>query len=475
MFVRVLLSVVSFVSFLGAAPTAWSAVDVDGPWLVRVEARMGNSNGLVISSECHWDVVQAAPSLSATYACERTFGGPITGSLSGTIDADSGAFSLSGTSMCSAGTMSLTGTVAGDSLSFAGTHVCGLFTGTFTASLCGNDALDAGEVCDEGVDLLDRDCCSTTCQLKTGGTICGAGDGDDNACTDFVCDGASGACPVTNSPVPAGRVCGEPSGCSIAACDGAGSCSSSNTLPDGHFCVGQCFKGRGTCQAGACSAPQYPAGTVCHADANPCTLDSCNASGVCTTGGCSACCDSSGGGCEEAYETGCEAPVVGKSTITMTRGRGKLTWRWSKGDEADFGTPEVDGAAICVYNGITPELMTVAQANGGTCGSPPCWKAAGKSTRYKGGKPDPLRSVAVRDGAAGKASIAVQASGLSYSHWGAHFQNDPIATPVRVQLKTGGRCWESTFFAFRKNEDYVFKAIGGSPSGAFVDPVAAGF
>ena len=421
--------------------------------------------------------MQAGTSLTATYACTLWYGGQNSGSYVGTIDPDAGTFTLTEPSpacVVAGGVATLSGTVAAGSLSFSGSLLCEPFNGTFTASLCGNDVLDAGEACDEGVDLFDQDCCSTSCQLKTSGTSCGD-DGDDNACTGLVCDGSSGACPTTTSPLPAGRVCGEQSGCSIATCDGAGSCSATGTLPDGAACVGQCFKGSGTCQAGACSVPQLPEGTVCQADANPCTLDACSASGVCTPGDCSACCDASGGGCEPAYEASCEHPTVGKSTVTLSRKQGRLAWRWGKGDETDFGTPEADGAALCVYSRSTPELLAVAQASSGSCGSPPCWKNAGKATRYKGGKYDPLRAVTVREGADGKASITAQASGLSFTHWGTPFITGPLATPVRVQLKSGGRCWESTFFEVRKNENFVFKATGGSPSGAFLDPVAAGY
>lgn len=62
-------------------------------------------------------------------------------------------------------------------------------------SECGNGVLDPGEGCDDG-NLLDGDCCSSTCQYDTPGTPCGAGG---TACLSEQCDGA-GTCAATFAP-----------------------------------------------------------------------------------------------------------------------------------------------------------------------------------------------------------------------------------------------------------------------------------
>jgi cysteine-rich repeat protein len=57
---------------------------------------------------------------------------------------------------------------------------------------CGDGMLDGSEECDDG-NVLDGDCCSSTCQFESAGSPC-AGDG--NACTVDECDGA-GMCVST--------------------------------------------------------------------------------------------------------------------------------------------------------------------------------------------------------------------------------------------------------------------------------------
>lgn len=459
-----------------AAPAAPSAaVSIDGPWHVQMLQDLGGAPGPDLSTPCHWDVVQAGTSLTASYVCPSL--DPVGGTYTGTIDPDAGTFEISEPApFCvdNGGVAALHGTIAPDSSSFTASASCLSFaTITFIASRCRNGVVDAGEACDQGIDQ-PGDCCSSTCQLLPSGTICGGDDGDGEACTGFTCDGAAGACPATVGNLPAGTRCGETSGCVYPVCDGAGGCTSTDTLDDGHACAGQCRKGQGTCAAGVCSAPLLPAGTPCEADPNPCTIDSCDPSGACAVGSCSACCDSSGGGCTPAYDATCEHSTVARSRVTLARKTGAIAWAWPKGDETDFGAPESSGAAVCVYADDAPALIAIAEAKTGMCGGKPCWTRSAGRLRYKGAKGDRLRSLALREGDDGRAGIAAKAKGVPFLHWQA-FPSLALSTPVRVQLRIADRCWESTFTAGRKNTLWLFNASGGSPSGAFVDGRESGF
>jgi hypothetical protein len=203
-----------------------------------------------------------------------------------------------------------------------------------------------------------------------------------------------------------------------------------------------------------------PAGTPCEVDGNACTVDACNAAGACAPGGCSACCDDSGGSCVPAYDATCEQPIGARSRAALSSKRGSLRWKWGPGDETDFGTPQASGATLCAYDGPGKTLMAADEAAAGTCGDRPCWAVSGANTRYRGNKGSALRSITLHE-SADTARITARVNRHPFL---AASQSGPVATPLRVQLKIGDRCWESTFLQGdeRKHTEFRFVASGGA-------------
>lgn len=146
----------------------------------------------------------------------------------------------------------------------------------------------------------------------------------------------------------------------------------------------------------------------------------------------------------------------------MSRRNGGVAWTWGRGDEVDFGAPELSGAALCIYDEATHELVVAAEAGPGSCGAKPCWKAAGRNTIYRGAKGQSLGSIALHEGSGNKAVIKAKAKGVPLLSW------QPIAAPLNVQLKIADRCWESTFQPqdVHKNTYDAFVARGGVSSPA---------
>ena len=54
MIVRVLSAVTFFCSFLVFASPARAAVDIDGPWFVRMSFDVGGPPGADVNNDCHW-------------------------------------------------------------------------------------------------------------------------------------------------------------------------------------------------------------------------------------------------------------------------------------------------------------------------------------------------------------------------------------------------------------------------------------
>lgn len=165
--------------------------------------------------------------------------------------------------------------------------------------VCGDGVLESPEQCDDG-NLLDGDCCSSSCQFEPATTVCrSAAGGCDVAET---CTGTSGTCPV-DALAPAGTVCGLANG----ECDVAEACT--GTSP--------------TCPLVDVVKPQ---GTSCTDDGNSCTQDICDGVGKSCThpSGPPAC----GNGCVEAGEEcddgnlingdGCESNCTRTPVLVLT-------------------------------------------------------------------------------------------------------------------------------------------------------------
>ncbi|MBY0279526.1 DUF4215 domain-containing protein [Candidatus Binatia bacterium] len=163
---------------------------------------------------------------------------------------------------------------------------------------CGNGIVEPTEQCDDG-NTSGGDCCSSTCHLESGATVCRPATGPCD--TAETCTGSSTACPADAFAI-AGTVCADDGNvCTDDACDGAGACAHApNAAPcdDGAFCTG--FD---TCAGGSCAVHSGDpcvggaecaatcnelldtcnavAGTACSSDGNACTLDVCDGAGAC--------------------------------------------------------------------------------------------------------------------------------------------------------------------------------------------------
>jgi cysteine-rich repeat protein len=135
--------------------------------------------------------------------------------------------------------------------------------GTPVVAGCGNGTIEAGELCDDG-NLLNGDCCSSTCRFEQAGGLCP----DGQFCNgEETCDGA-GACMV-GPPVD----CSDGVGCTDDVCDElSASCTSTpndfNCSDDGLFCTGAEFcDAQNDCSS---SGDPCPTGTVCNDGPNSC-------------------------------------------------------------------------------------------------------------------------------------------------------------------------------------------------------------
>ncbi|HYC53934.1 MAG TPA: hypothetical protein VEL28_03250, partial [Candidatus Binatia bacterium] len=148
--------------------------------------------------------------------------------------------------------------------------------------------------CDDGLFCNGTDqCASRSCSLHAGDP-CTAGVECNDQCN------AAGNCFVG-----AGTACTDDgSDCTTDACDGAGICAH-QALPAGSECAGDgnpCTND--VCDGeGACNHPVVPAGTPCQDDGNPCTSDVCDVAGNCVhenLGAGAACGDPAGSSCSAA-------------------------------------------------------------------------------------------------------------------------------------------------------------------------------
>src|SRR5262245_32787323 len=290
---------------LGAA---MASVDLTGTWRVDGETAVPDFN-LVSPFTESWTLIQTGSQLM------RTVDGGST--VTGSIDPATGAFSFdlgtvyivpSHPELGSCGHAFVSGTAAADSRSFTGSETSWFFKATpplvgchaigsgFTGTpACGNGVLDFGEQCDDG-NLLDGDCCSSTCQIDPDGTACGAPCRVGASCT-------AGAC-MGGTPALAGTTCDDHDACTtVDTCDGAGSCAGASPV--------------------ACP---------------PC--ETCEpASGVCLSG----------------PRPGCVAGDKSTLKLAASDTGGTVSWKWRQDPSsltpADFRAPVTDTSyAFCVFS-----------------------------------------------------------------------------------------------------------------------------
>lgn len=163
-----------------------------------------------------------------------------------------------------------------------------------------------------------------------------------------------------------------------------------------------------------------------------------------------------------------QVTMPGKSTLVMKNRLNdrsdSVTWKWARGSAttlADFGNPLADGTyRFCIYD--DDELVLgAAIPEGGTCGAKPCWKAKGaKGFAYTDGTTanDGIKSIVLRAGDAGKASITVKGQGEALR--GPELPFREVGRGLAQIVAGNGVCWETPYADFDVNTPSDFKAVG---------------
>jgi cysteine-rich repeat protein len=238
----------------------------------------------------------------------------------------------------------------------------------------------------------------------------------------------------------------------------SGDCCSASCLaePDGGSCDdGEVCTSGDQCASGACTGSPVVDGSPCD-DGSRCTHDGCQA-GACVG--------------VAAPATGCRFPTQAfKSQILLkdkpTDKSDQVSWKWTRGEAttfAELGAPTTtDDYTLCVY-GVGPTVLFRGDVPaGGTCGTASCWKTiAGKGYGYK----DRLRTsngmekLSLSAGLEGSAKASARGKGvnLDVPTLGS------LATPIRVQLRGPGICFEATYSTPLLNTTEQFKAKSDPP------------
>lgn len=147
---------------------------------------------------------------------------------------------------------------------------CTSFTCNTATSVCSTVYTDKGQGDPGGG--VPGNCMKVTCDGQ-GGPLQVIDDtnvdNDGNLCTSDICTGGVGSHP----PTATGSSCG-----GTLQCDGAGKCVGCTKNMD---CGVDSACATYLCQANTCVTNNTPMGGGCADDANPCTTDACNGSGVC--------------------------------------------------------------------------------------------------------------------------------------------------------------------------------------------------
>jgi len=152
-----------------------------------------------------------------------------------------------------------------DQCHVAGT--CSPVTGT-----CSNPPANNGTACNDGNACTQTDSCQAGICLGTNPVVCTASDQCHAA---GVCDLVSGVC--TNPFAPNGTTCNDGNACTSTDVCTAGTCGGT-----AFTCTPTACQISSTCNGTSCTIVDQPSGTTCPDDGNPCTSDTCNATGTCT-------------------------------------------------------------------------------------------------------------------------------------------------------------------------------------------------
>ncbi len=248
---------------------------------------------------------------------------------------------------------------------------------TGAAAVCGNGSVEGTEQCDLGASNgTGNACCTAGCLFASSATTCrtaaGVCDvaenctGTSSACpanvlasSATVCRASAGVCDVAenctgaSATCPANTLAGSATVCRGASgvCDVAENCTgASATCPANSFRTSStiCRASAGDCDAaercsgGAATCPvdaDSPAGTACTDDGNPCTDNTCNASGSCVATNNTAPCDD---GNECTLTDTCSAGTCSGSGSVCGNG----TTQASCGEQCDDGNASNTDACV---------------------------------------------------------------------------------------------------------------------------------
>jgi len=195
------------------------------------------------------------------------------------------------------------------------------------APICGDGFLDAGEQCDDG-NLLNGDCCSSTCQLEPTGSPCQDGD----ACT------TGDTCSAGTCIGGPGPNCNDGNACTADSCDHALGCQNlkltGTTCSDGNACTQT-----DVCQAGICTGTSP---VICTA------LDQCHDAGVCdpATGVCPNPNKPNDTPCDDGQPLICSLPDTCQEGVCSPAGGG-----------------DMDGDKVCNHDDNCPSVANASQTD----------------------------------------------------------------------------------------------------------------
>jgi hypothetical protein len=162
--------------------------------------------------------------------------------------------------------------------------------------------------------------------------------------------------------------------------------------------------------------------------------------------------------CSATPRAGCKLPFVPhQSSLTFFQTRGGdpddiFTWQWLAGSETtpdDFGVPPATDYAFCLYD-QSPRAQPVIADN---ADDPNGWRAVGSGFVYLVRSSQPLRTIRLHAGVAGKANVRAHGNADTVAQW------LPFVPPVTVQFQaSNGQCWETDFTATVRNNARAFIA-----------------
>lgn len=229
--------------------------------------------------------------------------------------------------------------------------------------------------------------------------------------------------PDVTSPV---RDAGDPAGCrdgdgALLASDQRGS-----ARPQGAACdIGAVELAPAACTPAACD------------DGDPCTTDSCAASG-----------------CVHAATPASGCALAASSALVIRQGsddaQDAFVWKWTRGAAVDWAADLAGAhAAVCIYagNAGTPIARALLPESG--------WTAVARGLRFKGNGPDGLTAAIFKEGRAGRSRFVVRGDGAALPD-----PSLPASLPLVIQLRRNDspRCLESRFDAPRDNGTTRFRA-----------------